>query len=223
MGVVVLAFNGGCGEKPWPAPTLSTSKVDNKKLKRCLKSRSSISKAGYHYHRLKRGETLYKVSKIYGITVNELIELNNITDHTDIDTGTNLIIAKTRARSGMIWPVTGRISSHYGPRWGSFHQGIDIAAPKGTPIRAASNGLVITSINKSKRYSKYGKTIIIEHANGIRTLYAHNNKNKVKAGECVKSGEIIGSVGSTGNATGNHLHFEVRENGRPSNPTNYLQ
>jgi murein DD-endopeptidase MepM/ murein hydrolase activator NlpD len=107
-------------------------------------------------------------------------------------------------------------------RWGRPHEGIDIPAPKGTPIRAAANGLIIASSSNLRGYSGYGRIIIIEHGKGIRTLYAHNNQNRVKSGSCIRSGEIIGEVGATGNATGNHLHFEVRKNGRPVNPLNYL-
>ena len=103
-----------------------------------------------------------------------------------------------------------------------MHEGIDIAAPKGTPIHAAANGLIVASSSSLKGYSGYGRIIIIDHGKGIRTLYAHNSKNRVKSGSCIRTGEIIGEVGSTGNSTGNHLHFEVRKNGRPVNPSNYL-
>lgn len=160
---------------------------------------------------------------MYNTTVNDLIELNGIEDHTDIDVGTRLRIPGTVVSgSGLIWPVSGKISSPYGPRWGRMHDGIDIPAPRGTPIRAAANGLIIASSPNLKGYGGYGKVVIIDHGKGIRTLYAHNSKNRVRSGSCIRSGEIIGEVGSTGKSTGNHLHFEVRKNGRPVNPLNYL-
>lgn len=71
-------------------------------------------------------------------------------------------------------------------------------------------------------YSRYGKIVIIEHGGGVKTIYAHNKKNLVRAGECVKAGEIIAEVGSSGDATGPHLHFEIRKNGKPVDPLRYL-
>ena len=160
---------------------------------------------------------------MYNTTVNDLMELNGIDDHTDIPVGTRLRIPGTVVSgSGLIWPLSGKISSHYGLRWGRMHEGIDIPAPRGTPIRAAANGLIVASSSNLKGYGGYGKVIIIDHGKGIRTLYAHNSKNRVKSGSCIRSGEVIGEVGSTGRSTGNHLHFEVRKNGRPVNPLNYL-
>lgn len=160
---------------------------------------------------------------MYNTTVNDLIEVNGIDDHTDIPVGTRLRIpGAVVSGQGLIWPVSGRISSRYGMRWGRMHEGIDIAAPKGTPIRAAANGLIVASGSNLKGYSGYGRIIIIDHGNGMRTLYAHNSKNRVNSGSCIRTGEVIGEVGSTGRSTGNHLHFEVRKNGRPVNPSNYL-
>lgn len=113
----------------------------------------------------------------------------------------------------------GRISSTYGSRWGTFHKGIDYAAPAGTPIYASAAGKVIYSGYNS---GGYGKLVIIEHSNGYQTYYAHNSKLYVNVGETVSQGERIAGVGSTGDSTGNHLHFEIRKNGSPVNPANYL-
>jgi murein DD-endopeptidase MepM/ murein hydrolase activator NlpD len=82
--------------------------------------------------------------------------------------------------------------------------------------------LVIASAGNLDGYSGYGKIVIIEHREGIKTIYAHNKKNIVRAGECVRTGEIIAEVGSSGNATGSHLHFEIRKDGKPVNPLKYL-
>ncbi|MBU3804280.1 MAG: peptidoglycan DD-metalloendopeptidase family protein [Candidatus Cellulosilyticum pullistercoris] len=113
----------------------------------------------------------------------------------------------------------GRISSTYGPRWGTFHKGIDYAAPAGTPVYASAAGKVIYSGYNS---GGYGKLVIIEHSNGYQTYYAHNSSLYVSVGETVSQGERIAGVGSTGDSTGNHLHFEIRKNGTPVNPANYL-
>jgi murein DD-endopeptidase MepM/ murein hydrolase activator NlpD len=110
-------------------------------------------------------------------------------------------------RAGLIWPVPGSVTSRFGPR-GLFgwHRGVDIKAPKGTPIRAAAGGTVVFS----GRQSSYGRVIKIDHPNGLRTVYAHNSANFVKTGDRVKAGALIGAVGRTGRATTNHVHFELR-------------
>jgi murein DD-endopeptidase MepM/ murein hydrolase activator NlpD len=124
--------------------------------------------------------------------------------------------------SALIRPVEGKISSPFGRRSLGFHPGIDIPAPIGTPIRAAADGLVIVSAGTLDGYSGYGKIVIIEHGDGIKTLYAHNKKNLVRPGACVSAGEVIAEVGSSGNATGPHLHFEIRKDGKPVDPLKYL-
>lgn len=124
----------------------------------------------------------------------------------------------------MALPSTGYISSPYGWRShpllgrGRLHTGIDFAAGFGSTIRAADSGTIIYS----GWYGGYGKTVIINHGKGISTLYAHSSRLYVKAGETVKRGQAISAIGSTGLSTGPHLHFEVRKNGRPVNPANYL-
>ena len=177
---------------------------------------------GYRYHMLEEGETLYRVSVMYGTTVEELIEANNIEDYTDIPTGTMLKIPGAVVSTGLIWPLPGKISSGFGKRGRRFHWGIDIPAPEGTPIRAAADGYVLISSDGMRGFSGYGRIVVIEHGGGISTLYAHNSGNDVKPGTCVRSGETIAEVGATGNATGSHLHFEVRNDGKPVNPLNYL-
>lgn len=119
-----------------------------------------------------------------------------------------------------------RVSSGFGYRMHpiyhtkKLHAGIDFAAPAGTAIYAAESGVVITA----GWTSGYGNTVILDHGNGLWTLYGHirNGGIKVRVGESVKRGEKIAEVGSTGNSTGNHLHFEVRVNGTPKNPQSYL-
>lgn len=117
------------------------------------------------------------------------------------------------------WPVGGSISSGYGYRGGEFHGGIDIAAGAGSTVRAAAGGRVIAA----GWDGGYGKTVVIDHGNGLATRYAHLSRINVSPGRSVGSGEKIGAVGSTGRSTGPHLHFEVLSNGSRCNPFNYLR
>ena len=97
------------------------------------------------------------------------------------------------------------------------HQGIDIAAPKGTPVFATGTGVV----EKAENLGAWGKMVILEHSDGISSLYGHLDQYEVQSGDKVTEGEIIGRVGSTGKSTGPHLHYEVRKEGKPVNPTNF--
>jgi len=116
------------------------------------------------------------------------------------------------------WPVEGNITSQFGPRDGSFHDGIDIAAPTGTPISAVAEGEVIFS----NALHGYGNLVILRHRNGLVTVYAHNSRNLVKEGEWVRRGQIVAKVGQSGRASGPHLHFEVRKDNQARNPLRYL-
>jgi murein DD-endopeptidase MepM/ murein hydrolase activator NlpD len=119
--------------------------------------------------------------------------------------------------SGFIWPVSGVVTSGFGMRWGRMHEGIDIAAPSGTGIRAAAAGRIIYT----GYMGGYGNITIIDHGNGLSTAYAHQSSIYVGGGS-VSQGTVIGTVGTTGNSTGPHLHFEVRVNGSPVDPMGYL-
>jgi murein DD-endopeptidase MepM/ murein hydrolase activator NlpD len=119
--------------------------------------------------------------------------------------------------SGLIWPVNGPITSGFGWRWGRMHEGIDIGVPCGTPIHAAASGTVIYS----GWMDGYGNFVVIDHGNGLATAYGHQSAIYVSGGS-VSQGQAIGAVGSTGNSTGCHLHFEVRVNGSPVDPLGYL-
>ncbi|OHD65632.1 MAG: hypothetical protein A2176_13385 [Spirochaetes bacterium RBG_13_51_14] len=123
-------------------------------------------------------------------------------------------------KSDFIWPLSrvDNISSSFGQRGGGFHTGADMPATRGTPVVAVMDGRVI-----STRYEGgFGKTICIEHRDNFFSRYAHNSVIFVKAGDFVMKGQVIGLVGSTGNSTGNHLHFEIRYNDIPLNPLDFL-
>jgi len=119
---------------------------------------------------------------------------------------------------GFIWPIDGTVTSEFGPRWGSFHPGLDIADPEGTPIAAAKDGVVVSAGPNGG----YGNFVVIDHGGGFATAYAHQSRLAVSEGQQVSQGQTIGYVGSTGFSTGNHLHFEVRVDGSAQNPRNYL-
>ncbi len=121
-------------------------------------------------------------------------------------------------------PVWGRITSRYGYRIDpftgkyEFHQGVDIKAPYGTRVRATADGKVIYAGWKSG----YGKVVILRHAYGFRTMYAHLSRIKVRAGQWVRSGDVVGYVGSTGRSTGPHVHYEVWRYSKRENPIKYM-
>jgi murein DD-endopeptidase MepM/ murein hydrolase activator NlpD len=114
--------------------------------------------------------------------------------------------------------VEGEVTSGFGPRRGSFHDGIDISAPHGVPVVAAAAGRVIFS----DEIRGYGKLVIIQHREGYITIYAHNRVNLVKEGQTVRQGQAVAEVGQSGRASGPHLHFEIRKDNLARNPLRYL-
>lgn len=196
------------------------------------------------YHVVGRGENLFRIGKAYGIDYHDLARANGIGDAAKIEVGQRIFIpGATRGLpveiiaplsvseraptlrelpagpSGFVWPVrSGTLSSHFGPRNGSFHDGIDIAAPEGTPVYAARDGRVIYS----DQIPGYGNIVIVEHAGGLSSVYAHNERNEVSQGKFVRQGEEVSRVGSTGRTTGANLHFEIRSDNVARNPLYYL-
>ena len=120
------------------------------------------------------------------------------------------------------WPVdprVARVASDFGDRrGGSWHQGTDLSAPKGTPVWATADGKVVLA----EREGAYGRTVVIDHGNGLSTRYAHLKRIKVRPGERVRRGDTLGTVGASGRASGSHLHYEVRREGRPVDPAPFL-
>ena len=176
---------------------------------------------------VKKGESLWSISRDYNVKLESIIAANSITDASKIFAGQQLRIPNvTGSRSNIsnfIWPVRGRVTSPYGMRVlngrKEFHSGIDIGGPIGTNIIAAESGRV----SYAGYMRGYGNVIILSHEGGYSTVYAHNSVNLVKKGQYIKKGSVIAKVGRTGNATGPHLHFEVRLMGKPLNPLLYLK
>jgi murein DD-endopeptidase MepM/ murein hydrolase activator NlpD len=135
-------------------------------------------------------------------------------------TGVNTSTTKVELGISLIRPTSGIVTSRFGARWGRTHKGTDIGAPAGTPIVAAASGTVTTS--QYGYNGGYGNYVIISHGNGVQTLYGHCTELCVDEGEYVSQGQLIATVGTTGNSTGNHLHLEIRVNGVAQDPQNYL-
>jgi peptidoglycan DL-endopeptidase CwlO len=123
--------------------------------------------------------------------------------------------------AGFIWPTEGTLTSGFGYRWGRMHEGIDIAAPEGTPIRASASGTVIL-MQSEYESGGYGNYTCIDHGGGLATCYAHQSSFATSTGASVSQGDLIGYVGNTGHSYGAHLHFEVRINGAATDPLGYL-
>ena len=162
----------------------------------------------------------YAISEQNGKTIKKEVTSEKVlqqpVDHIVVK-GTKVI--PSRGSGSLAWPtVGGYISSPMGYRWGSMHKGIDIARPSNRTIKAADNGVVV-----SAGYSgAYGNKIVIDHQNGLRTLYAHLSSIDVSVGQTVSKGSHIGVMGTTGNSTGIHLHFEVFKGGVNQNPLSYV-
>lgn len=204
-------------------------------------------------HVVQKGENLYRISLLYGVSQDELADANEITDPTKLAVGTELVIprrkgtapstataqartssSRTRGASSVSsreperdvdaastklrWPVQGVLYSRFGPRGATRHDGIDIAAPEGTLIRAAADGTVIYAGTQRG----YGNIVILRHEGDLITLYAHNQKNLAREGDTVRAGHPIATVGRTGRASGPHCHFEVRRGTAPHDPLQYL-
>ncbi|MFW5995648.1 MAG: peptidoglycan DD-metalloendopeptidase family protein [Halanaerobiaceae bacterium] len=180
-------------------------------------------------YQISPGENLWNIARKFDVNLEELRSVNGITDADTVDQGEMIILPGAKPEFGyrdrlekkFVSPVPAgtRISSYYGGRWGKMHEGMDFALSYGSKIRAAGDGKVVYS----GWSDGYGRTIIVEHRKGLRTLYAHNSELLVSSGQNVTRGQVIALSGNSGNSTGPHLHFEVQLNGKPVDPQNYLQ
>jgi murein DD-endopeptidase MepM/ murein hydrolase activator NlpD len=181
---------------------------------------------------VKRGDSLLKISGSMGVPLTAILDANDI-ESDDINPGTVLFIPGARMKTEDLrlalgeffkYPIRGKLSSPFGWRNDPFtgvrryHAAIDLAAPTGTTVKASMDGRVATVGYNAT----YGKFIILTHANGFQSLYAHLNATSVSQGGYVSQGGKIGEVGSTGYSTGPHLHFAVYKNGRAVNPLDFI-
>ncbi|MCL6639472.1 MAG: M23 family metallopeptidase [Firmicutes bacterium] len=186
--------------------------------------------AGCTVHRVQPGETLWDIARTYRVDLKTIIEKNGLSDADHIRDGQELLIpygekevpargtAYRNAAPLMSWPLYGVVTSPFGMRDGHPHEGIDIAAEEGEPVRAAAPGRVAFAGPRGT----YGLAVIIDHGGGVRTLYAHCSEILAGEGDRVEEGEVIARAGSTGRSTGPHLHFEVLTGGVPRDPAAWL-
>lgn len=198
----------------------------------------------YYDYVVRPGDTLSEIGHAYRVSYHELARLNKLRNPDRIRVGQRLRLPQHAVYRGsnrrtaprprrrpptqrpipadsqrlFSWPLRGQLTSEFGPRNGSFHDGIDIAAPLGTPVQAAATGRVVFS----GTLRGYGKVVILKHENGFNTVYAHHSRNLVKTGASVQRGETIGTVGQTGRVSGPSLHFEVRSGRKARDPLHYL-
>jgi murein DD-endopeptidase MepM/ murein hydrolase activator NlpD len=153
-------------------------------------------------------------------TLGLLVAAGCATTTPDVQTSHIDILSSSKTECALLaWPVEAPLSSPFGRRDGRAHEGIDLSVPNGTEVRAACDGVVIYA---GARRSGYGKLIVVKHDGERTTMYAHNQRLLVKEGDPVKRGQPIAHSGHSGRATGPHLHFEVRDAGRPVDPLSLL-
>ncbi|MBT4289830.1 MAG: peptidoglycan DD-metalloendopeptidase family protein [Deltaproteobacteria bacterium] len=193
-----------------------------------ISQKEALPEIGF-WHTFKHEDTLEKISSKYSVSLNIIQKKNDIYDSEDLVPGMKIFIPGVRhvtksshkpvPRLQFIWPAKGVISSGYGTRHGRKHDGIDITKDNGRKIVASASGTI-----EFKGWKKgYGKVLIINHGNGFKTLYAHNQTLYVDKNQYVNQGQKIAYMGSTGISSGIHLHFEIQKNGKPINPLRYLQ
>lgn len=213
-----------------PKPFLTVVTEEIASLKESIPYETEYKESSEFY----KGESIVRVAGKYG----EREIKARITRENGIETGREILEEKVvkqpvtrmvaigtkppppRQGTGTFaYPARGRITSGFGSRWGKNHNGIDIALPTGTPVKAADGG----TVTFSGRQGTYGYLVIIDHGAGYSSYYGHNSKNLVSKGDKVHKGQTIALSGNTGRTTGPHLHFEVRKFGVPVNPINYLK
>ena len=181
------------------------------------------------YHRVEKGQTLWRISQAYNIDIQKIVQINRLSDASKIDKGQLLFIPSATEtidvdalteKQGFIWPLKRKVIVFYGTKKNNVKQkGINIRGRQGEKVIAARSG----RISFCSDYVKgYGKLIIIDHSDKFQTIYAHNYQNLVKQGDEVKQGTVIAKVGSTGRVSAPQLHFEIRKDSCPKNPFYYL-
>jgi murein DD-endopeptidase MepM/ murein hydrolase activator NlpD len=207
-------------------------------------------------HPVGKGQTLYRIARTYGLTVEELMDANRINDPRELKAGELLYIPGAKERKSvtefdapepepaprpmtasvepekkqpklvkvgkgngaLAWPLRGVLYARFGKKGKEPHDGVDLAAPAGQPVKTAAPGTVLFAGEQKG----YGLIVIVEHDDGLITLYAHNRDLRVKTGQKVRDGQVVATVGDSGRTSGPHLHFEVRKEGKPVDPLDFL-
>lgn len=200
-----------------------------------LQPGQTLTLSGGPLYTVKKGDTLYSISRAYGVDVTSLSRVNNLRPPFSLAVGQILAIPggkeaapqstlnvpiPAREGSKFLWPVEGKILSSYGAKDGGLHNdGINIQVNRGDPVKAAESGVVVYAGDGIKGY---GNLILIRHAGGWVTAYAHNDKILVKRGDTVKRGDVISWAGITGGVSEPQLHFEIRKGTQAVDPMGYL-
>ncbi|MDD5155938.1 MAG: LysM peptidoglycan-binding domain-containing M23 family metallopeptidase [Candidatus Omnitrophica bacterium] len=181
------------------------------------------------YHRIEKGETLFRISRTYNIDIDELARVNRISDASRIETGQLIFIpnrqktaplSQPQANDDFIWPVRGRVVLNFGLASNNMiNRGINIQPYVNKEVVASRSGRVIFY---SPHFYNYGRTLIIDHGDGFLSVYARNSEVFIKVGQTVKRGSVIARVGAAGRDKNEYLHFEIRKGYIPQNPNFYL-
>jgi len=214
INMVLLVLLAGCAASP------------------ILELRESRMPSGTYYE-VQRGDTLWRISKLYNVGIERIIRANRLPDASTINVGQRLFIPKigridkypedsrtVEATGKFLWPTSGKVISHFGSKQGlATNKGIDIEAREGSKVVAADSG-IISFVDENMK--GLGKTVILDHKNGFSTVYAHNSEILVRVGQKIKRNQQIAKVGKTGRAEKPYLHFQIRKGHEPQNPFYYL-
>jgi len=211
--LMVIGLAGCASVPPYTGPTLPGSTQD----------------FGGARHRVEAGQTLWKISKLYDVDIDDILRLNHISESSAIEIGQVLLIPNRlrpqnipikSSGDDFIWPLKGRIIAGFGSNYHNLiNQGINIQVPAGSDILATRGGRVVFY---AASFGNYGKTVIIDHGDGLRSVYSRISEIFVKPGEILARGALIGRVGASIRDKNSYLHFEIRKGTMPQNPLFYL-
>jgi murein DD-endopeptidase MepM/ murein hydrolase activator NlpD len=214
--IILLLLASGCAARP--------------KISNTLPALAIKPNVKGQYHIVKKGETLWSISKCYSASFEEIADINRIDNAKSIEVGQKIFIpdslgngtaySQCSANNLFDWPYKGQVVLGFNEKKQDVNnQGIDIAAKQGSAVSAAASGNIIFT---SQNFRGYGKTIIIRHNNDFETVYSNSSENLVKTGDFVRQGQVIAKAGSTGRASSCLVHFELRKKNKPQNPILYL-
>jgi murein DD-endopeptidase MepM/ murein hydrolase activator NlpD len=215
--IAVIVLLSGCQSiAPYSGPTISPSLGDIKGIN----------------HRVEPGQTLWKISRIYNVDIDDILRLNHISDGANIEVGQILLIPRQTAglnqqqvnfksaADDFIWPLKGKVIAGFGSSYRSLiNKGINIQACVGAQIYASRSGRVVFYADN---FGNFGKTVIIDHGDNLRSVYSRAAEVFVRPGDNVQKGALIGRVGSSARDKNSYLYFEIRKGALPQNPLFYL-
>ena len=181
------------------------------------------------YHRVEAGQTLWRISRLYGIDLDEIVRVNRNLESSRIEIGQMIFVPNRQNKvrqtvnyvnDDFIWPLKGKVIASFGTNYRNFmNKGLNIQPYSNNNIVASRSGKVVFC---ASNFGNFGKVLIIDHGDGMRSVYARNSEVYVRIGEAVKQGSLIARVGCAGRDKGNYLHFEIRKGANPQNPSFYL-